>query len=142
MTNDGSKLGHHMFGSVFIIESGLGEAAAEFTSFTSSFLCFPIRKRIAHLLVGLSVVLKHLREWVCSAHQIEVIEGDLARDTLTFGDVCYDLSVLLGGSRVFFDCFPYAVSSFSLALINEFINQGRWGLFRHSSARAFSLFLA
>ena len=142
MTNDGSKLGQHMLGSVFIIECGLGEATAEFTSFTSSFFCFPVRRRIAHLLVRLSVVLKHLREWVCSAHQIEVIEGDLARDALTFGDVCYDLSVLLSGSWVLFDCFSNAVSSFSLALIDKFIDQGRWGLFRHSSARTFSLFLA
>ena len=85
------------------------------------------------------MVLKHLLQWVCSAHQFEVVEGDLARDALTLSD---NLNVLLGGSRVLFDCLTNAISSFRLAFINEFVNQGRWGLFGHSSARAFPLFLA
>ena len=123
MTNNGSKLRQNLLGSIFVVESGLRKTAAELTSFTASLLGLPVCRCIAYLFVRLSVVLKHLLEWVCSAHQLEIVEGNLARYALSLGDTCPhsscllrggydDLSVLLGGSRVLFDCFVYAISSF------------------------------
>ena len=72
------------------------------------------------------MVLKHLLQWVCSAHQFEVVEGDLARDALALSD---NLNILLGGSRVLFDCLTNAISSF------------RWLLLTNSSTKGDGAFL-
>ena len=102
MAKNGAELGQAVLNSVLSVSS-LRQAATELSALTLALLSFPVRERVRHLLVGLSVVLKHLSEWVTSAISLKVVEGDLARDTLTLDRVCLekrrvsnDKGILLG----------------------------------------------
>ena len=85
LAEDGAKLGKSVLLAI-LSEDCLREAATEFTSVAACFLSFPIGHVFGDLIVGLSVVLKHLSEGITASHSLEVPEGDTAWDDALLGD--------------------------------------------------------
>ena len=86
LTEDGAKLSYAVLLAI-IKKDCLWEAATEFTSVACCLLSFPIRHVLGDLIVGLSVVLKHLSEGITATHSLEVPEGDSAWDDALLGDL-------------------------------------------------------
>lgn len=67
-------------------KDGLRETTTEFTSVAACLLGLPVGHVLGDLIVGLSVVLKHLSEGITASHTLEVPEGDTAWDDALLGD--------------------------------------------------------
>ena len=107
-------------------ESGIWEATTEFATLATRLLSFPLWELHVDLFVRLSMVLEHLSEWVTPAHTINVEEGNLTGDTLSFVHgrlcrwLCVDERILFRCSRMFSDgdfiylALPHAVTQGSI----------------------------
>ena len=86
LAEDGAKLSYSVLLAI-ICKDYLWEATTEFTSIAACLLGFPVRHVHSDLIVGLSVVLKHLSEGITASHTLEVPEGDTAWDDALLGDL-------------------------------------------------------